>query len=1056
MPNRLYRFRHKASIDVGSRVVWDVNAVFDLPFGSFIFSIPEPEWVSTATADFNTGVGFDFNYTKVTQDANVMPSGELDFNTHKSYPANYDVNLVAYYKFDDTFYEFGDPDCSGTTLSTSGNWMDFYDGATICDCIQSPPQEVKFTSGISEGKIFAIVGDSGCDSSGCWNGPGFPCMELSSGFDDGAADGDTFNIYPLGEGTEWVYNDVNNSDANGEFKNGADNNAWGLWDTNALFLDGVDDFVSLSEGLLEGNDEMTVCAWVYPKAQKFNGIISDQYNTSDDNFVRLVIRDSMKVDWGCKVDGDDSGLIQGGSLSVGLNRWSYVCGTYTGSETLIYVNGVRDSTTASGCSPFTNAVLPRIGTYWDGSSTFSFNGYIDEFRIYNRALSLGEIQADYNAWANAYYYSEVKDLNHWGKAKKLNWKAKFGSVQLRDLDRDANLVAHYKFNDNNSDGIQVRDETGNNNGQLINGADLNVVSFFDDNALFLDGVDDHVDIADDDVFSFTDGNGNDLPFSISAWVYPTFTTQGEIVSKYNTSGNHREWVFSIMSNQSLRTALVKYNDYGTRIGVRTATGTIILNKWQHVAMTYDGSESSSGLKLFINGVEFSTTTDNSGSYAGMTNRDAPVSIGVSSISSYPFGGYIEELKIYDRAITLEEVQTLYTQGLNDLNVAVRTCSDSTCATASQWMEFDYGNDMNGVLGNNVDLPAGRYVQYRAGFQHADSNYPIGYAYLSDVNLVYNRLPDVNVWRVDGFDVSQPLPFFSYVTDGNFTIDFNVADWDSFDGLRADINYSTSSLQGTGTSIVEGLVVDGNFCETNFFDASDVNFLHYYKFDGVDGNTSRILDYQGGLHGKYVDTTKADSNAQGKFDTNAAWFSGDTSVSANDGGTAIMEGELAFGAGPYTVMGWFKNEQVSGFGIVFSNQPPAGGWKGFLFRISSLGKIGLYNTDSGVVSINTGDGFAVVGEWHHIAWWRDDVNATHSQYKIYVDGKVVPDTNQGRVRKNISNGQMFRIAYDDDRSDWWRWKGEMDEVKVFNRALSDDEIAEDYRRGVINLRECSWD
>ena len=234
--------------------------------------------------------------------------------------------------------------------------------------------------------------------------------------------------------------DHSGNENHGQYLNGADNNAAGKWDSNAGFFDGADDFVSLSEGLLEGYDEMTVCAWVYPRVRKFNGIISDQYNTSDDNFVRLVIRDNMRVDWGCKVNFDDSGLIQGGSLSVGLNRWSYVCGTYTGSETLIYVNGVRDSTTASGCSPFTNAVLPRIGTYWDGSSTFSFNGFIEEVKIYNRALSLGEIQADYNAWANAYYYSEVKDLNHWGKAKKLNWKAKFGSAQLRDLDRDANLV----------------------------------------------------------------------------------------------------------------------------------------------------------------------------------------------------------------------------------------------------------------------------------------------------------------------------------------------------------------------------------------------------------------------------------------------------------------------------------------------------------------------------------------------------------------------------------------------------------------------------------------
>jgi hypothetical protein len=93
-----YWFRHEAIIPIGSRIVFDVNAVFNLPLlGKFVFSIPEPSWTSIAASDFNTGTGFDFNYTKVTSDGNVMPVG--DDRIHNEF-GFYDQNLVGYWKFD--------------------------------------------------------------------------------------------------------------------------------------------------------------------------------------------------------------------------------------------------------------------------------------------------------------------------------------------------------------------------------------------------------------------------------------------------------------------------------------------------------------------------------------------------------------------------------------------------------------------------------------------------------------------------------------------------------------------------------------------------------------------------------------------------------------------------------------------------------------------------------------------------------------------------------------------------------------------------------------------
>ena len=83
-----------------------------------------------------------------------------------------------------------------------------------------------------------------------------------------------------------------------------------------------------------------------------------------------------------------------------LNVWYHVAGVYNASaRTLdIYVNGVLNNGTLSGTVPasqINSAVNVNIGRR-SGGSGYYFNGVIDDVRIYNRALSQAEIQADMN------------------------------------------------------------------------------------------------------------------------------------------------------------------------------------------------------------------------------------------------------------------------------------------------------------------------------------------------------------------------------------------------------------------------------------------------------------------------------------------------------------------------------------------------------------------------------------------------------------------------------------------------------------------------------------
>ena len=81
-----------------------------------------------------------------------------------------------------------------------------------------------------------------------------------------------------------------------------------------------------------------------------------------------------------------------GSASLPVNSWAHVALTYDGANLRLFVNGVQVIATALSSAITTSTGVLRIG----GNSVWSefFQGRIDEVRIYNRALTAGEIQAD--------------------------------------------------------------------------------------------------------------------------------------------------------------------------------------------------------------------------------------------------------------------------------------------------------------------------------------------------------------------------------------------------------------------------------------------------------------------------------------------------------------------------------------------------------------------------------------------------------------------------------------------------------------------------------------
>jgi fibronectin type 3 domain-containing protein len=161
---------------------------------------------------------------------------------------------------------------------------------------------------------------------------------------------------------------------------------------NALSFNGSSSVVNIADSnSLDLTNAMTLEAWVRPSTlANWNTIIFKErpgyyayalYANTGSN------RPSGNI-W----NGGDRDVR--GTAQVAVNTWTHLAATYDGSVLAIYINGVQSATLLTSGAIVTSTGALRIGdnTIWDEH----FSGLIDEVRVYNRALSLAEIQSDMN------------------------------------------------------------------------------------------------------------------------------------------------------------------------------------------------------------------------------------------------------------------------------------------------------------------------------------------------------------------------------------------------------------------------------------------------------------------------------------------------------------------------------------------------------------------------------------------------------------------------------------------------------------------------------------
>jgi hypothetical protein len=206
------------------------------------------------------------------------------------------------------------------------------------------------------------------------------------------------------------------------------------------------------------------------------------------------------------------------------------------------------------------------------------------------------------------------------------------------------LVAHYPFNGN------ANDASGNGNDGTVNGATLTANRSGKPNSAYnFDGVDDYIQIVHNDCFNITLSG-----FTVALWVKaPAPAAQQSLYDIIDKSHGHIDYSGWVIQGDYYSTYFAFGAEYGwDNIASIDDVGTLLLNNnWHHITGVFDGSN----IKIYLDGT-IKQTVFSRGTPANNT-RD--LFIGKHWALGREFNGAIDDVRIYNRALSEAEIQTLY-------------------------------------------------------------------------------------------------------------------------------------------------------------------------------------------------------------------------------------------------------------------------------------------------------------------------------------------------------------------------------------------------------------
>ncbi len=641
----------------------------------------------------------------------------------------------------------------------------------------------------------------------------------------------------------------------------------------SIDFDGSNDYVNIGDVApfkFDVGDAFSISAWV--KTTDASALIVSKLDAASPNtgwevgittggVIFFQFFDDSTVPQKVRVDS---------TLPVNNNAWQHIVVTKNTTElasgVTIYRNGIVDS------SIIDDTFVSNGGTSFDGTTPLQigvrdttaapFDGLIDDVAIYDKELTVAEIAA-----IRGTSPERPSDLRLVGPTCNLvgYWTMGDGDTfpTLRDRQNSiATTVAGGVLDrsSNSNDGTPTNMEDGdfrdvifeselmpdlssnNNPGIPSNMLDTDFKTDTPGGASCysteLDGVDGYILIGDVPEFQFAQTDD----FSVTGWFKTTSNASfSSFFSKRDVSGSGTGFEFGFETNFGLLTPIILMIDSSSNNMTQESSGDYNDDTWYHVAYVWNGSAGlgSSSATIYVDGVDVSST--GAGTLVTTIDNSADAQIGATDGISSAFDGYIDDVAVFNTALTSTEVQEIYNSGIP---VDIRSLTvqpdlvgywgmgEISAGGISRYVSDLDGSDESVVIGNISALNFERTDPFSLEIWFRQTS-PAQCALISK----FNSIADGWFWEINSNSGGE-LTFNLWVTAGDrLTVRTNINglgddNWHhavvSYDGSQtaAGTFFVIDGVQDNGTAIAETLatniantrnvVIGGRDAEAGFY------------------------------------------------------------------------------------------------------------------------------------------------------------------------------------------------------------------------------------------------
>jgi hypothetical protein len=840
-----------------------------------------------------------------------------------------------------------------------------------------------------------------------------------------------------------------------------------------LYFDGLDsgngDYVSLPFSSSMSSSEFTINAWIKKATSS-----KQQSIFHNGNWYSMHIFSSDKTRF---LTGDYSDSLYSDKV-LNNNDWYYLSMTRESNGTAkTYINGTLEKT--DNLDAMTMSGTSYIGCVDDGYG-LCFNGYIDDVKIYPYARSVDQIKQDYLAGSA-------------GISAASGVSASFGASSQSWMSNG--LVGYWKF-DESATTTGAIDMSGNGNTGTYYGDASTTAGKYGNGGVF-DG-DDYIQLSTGELIAQN-------TISFTAWVKASSTT-GTLYVQNDDAG-------FVSHHMRITSGYLQYDNWYPDNGWIQGQSQLPQNEWAHVSIVRNGNM----VTFYINGEYDGEGIGEQRESAQFVERTLLGARLYSSAVQEGFSGQIDEVRIYNRALSPSEVKKLYEwapgpvahwkfdemEGTTAYDSVASSSTaggnDGTFSGSPQWTRGKYGGALS--FDGNDD-----YIDIAESADLRPSKMTLSFWFqTSETSAQYMVVHEKTLWsswhvEINGSgNIASHFGTNSANTDGPYPFSTNVYNDGQWHHVATTYDETTALMYIDGIEQASDSTDNGAIVYEDDDDAhwhthigshtygptptielpfngliDDVRIYNYARtqkqiledmaggpglaqkqpvlhlsFDEGYGGTA----YDSSIHGNngllYPGTTGDNTSSSSMWTKNgrvngAMEFDGDSDRVVIQNSDSIDSVE---NTNEFTVSVWFNTNEISvpqDTQTIIENGDDSD-WNVMMvvpwndssvicYMIHSSGGDHQHSvqTTTGSISINT---------WHLASCIYDGENL-----KIAIDGeiKVAEDIGSGHILRNTE--EPFRVGNKYTTEDTLFFNGMIDEVKVWNYALTEDEIKTEYNHG----------